>query len=258
MLMMWLIFFPPLWIAVVSVAVSLHETAHLIACRMVGIRTLSVKALPWGLTVSAPLMYEPASQFVISLSGPMCNFFLLFFCPVIRTLFSKEVSDLFALANLADGLLNLLPALPLDGGIILKAFLCAHFGFVRGFSYMLKITAVIGALVMMLGLYIFASTGMNVSYLVAGGFILFNLRHEKQLSLCIRKRILTGEITSKPRQKKIYADSASNAICFVDRISPTYTLHIHIAKGKTISQDRLIHCVLKNSTITLGECIEKT
>ena len=256
MLMLWLIFFPPAWVAVVGVSVVLHEGAHLFACKVMGIKVLTVKALPWGLTAATPLMYEPGAQFVISLSGPMCNFFLLIFCPVIKSVFSKEAADLFALANLADGLLNLLPALPLDGGIMLKSFLCARFGLVRGFSYMIKVTAVIGTLLMMLGLYIFASTSSNVSYLVAGIFILYNLKHESELSLCIRKRILTGEIVSKPRIRKIYADSSSNAICFVDHISPTHTLQIHIPKA-IINQDRLIECVLKNSMITLGECIEK-
>ena len=256
MLIMWLIFFPPPWVTTVTVAVVFHELAHLFACKIMGVRVLTVKALPWGLTAATPLMYEPFAQFVISLSGPMCNFFLLFFCPVIRVLFSKEVSDLFALANLADGLLNLLPALPLDGGIMLKAFLCAHLGLVRGFSYMLKVTAVVGIILMMFGFYVFTSASSNASYIVAGIFILYNLKHEKQLILCIRKRILTGEIISKPRTKKIYASPSSNAICFVDRISPTHTMQIHIAKA-VINQDRLIECVLKNSMITLGECIEK-
>ena len=261
MLVLWLIFFPPGWVAAVSLAVILHEAAHLVSCRALGIRVIGIKALPWGLTAATPLMYEPFAQFVISLSGPMCNFFLLIFCPVIKAWISKEYADIFALANLADALFNLLPALPLDGGIMLKSFLGAHFGLVRGFSYMLKATAITGILLMILGLYIFASANSNASYLVAGSFILYNLKHEKHLSLCIRKRILTGEILSKPRTKKICADYDSNAICFVDRISPTHTLQIHITKAKKakgiISQDRLIECVLKNSMITLGECIEK-
>ena len=261
MLALWITLFPPSWLVAVSAAVIMHEAAHLTACRLIGIRILEIKALPWGLTAATPIMYEPSAQFVISFSGPMCNFFLLFFCPFIKAWFSDEAANLFALANLADGLLNLLPALPLDGGIILKAFLCARMGLVRGFSRMLKITAVIGASVMLLGLYIFSATGSNASYLVAGIFILYNLKHEKQLSMCIRKRILTGEIVSKPRPKKIYADFGSNAICLVDRISSSHTIEVHITQGRKtmgiISQDRLIQCVLKNSMITLGECIEK-
>ncbi len=261
MLTLWGIFFPFRWLAAVALAVILHELSHMAVCRVMGIKVLGIKALPWGLTASTPLMYEPLSQLAVSVSGPMCNFFLLFFCPVIKRYLSPETSDLFALANLADGLLNLLPALPLDGGIILKSFLCAKFGLVRGFSHMLKITAATGAVIMLFGIHILVSTGSNVSYLVAGIFIMYNLRHEKELNMCVRKRILTGEIKSRPYPKRISADFDSNAICLVDMISPAHTISIDVTKDKkligTVGQEKLLNHVLKNSTITLGECIEK-
>ncbi len=261
MLTLWCVFFEPKWLVAVSCAVILHECAHLLMCTALGVRVSAIRALPWGLTATAPLMHEPFCQLAVSIAGPMCNFFLLLFCPLIEKLISPEAADIFALSNLADGLLNLIPALPLDGGIILKAFLSSFFGLAKGFSYMIRITAVTGCVLILLGVHIFIYTGSNASYLMAGFFIIYNLKHEKELIMCIRKRILTGEITSKPRPKKIYADHMSNAICLLDLVSPVYTINVLVTKnGKVVGsvcQKEIIENVLKNSMITVGECIEK-
>ncbi|MBO5008907.1 MAG: hypothetical protein J6D26_08740 [Clostridia bacterium] len=248
-------------VVVIGIAVILHELAHMAACKALGIKVFGMKALPWGLTASAPLMHEPLSQFIISAAGPMFNFFLLTFCPAIEVIFSEDTAELFALANLADGLLNLIPALPLDGGIILKAFLCTGAGFVRGFIYMLRITAAIGIFMMMFGLQMLWVTGYNISYLMAGAFILFNLKHERELIMCIKKRLLTGEIRSSRSIKQQWVDSSSHAVCLVNLISPAYTTVFRVTKDGvfigTVTQERVIDCVLKNTMITVGECIEK-
>jgi len=260
-LMFWAIFFSIKWIAVVGLCVLLHETAHMVACRLLKIPVYDIKTLPWGLTAFTPLMYDPISQFVVSVAGPMFNFFLLAFSGVIRNFAGNDVADLFVIANLADGLLNLIPALPLDGGIILKAFLCSKFGFVRGFNYMIKTTAAVGILIMAFGIQIFLLTGYNISYFVAGIFIIVNLRHEKYLMVCIKKRILTGEIRSISAVRQVKVSHDSNALCLVDYISPSYTLVFKVMDaGKEVGvvrQSDLIDAVLKNTMITVGECIEK-
>ncbi len=261
MLSLWAMFFSFEWIFAVGIAVLLHECAHLLACRALGIEVLGIKALPWGLTASTPIMHDNAMQFAVSVSGPMMNFFLLALCPFTEKFMSKNASELFALANLADGLLNLIPALPLDGGIILKSFLCSRCGLVRGFEHMIKITVTLSLLIMIWGIHIFFSAGGNISYFMAGSFMMYNIRHEKELVMCLKKRVLTGEIVSKPPVKRICAESTSNAICMVDIISPSYTMIISVTEdGKEkglLHQNKLLECVLKNSTVTIGECIEK-
>ena len=261
MLVLWALVFSVKWIAVVGICVLLHEIAHMAACRILGIPVFGLVPLPWGLTAFAPIMYEPHSQFFVSVAGPMFNFFLLCASGMVRFFWGTEVAELFVLANLANGLLNLVPALPLDGGIILKSVLCSRFGLVRGFIFMLRITAVIGVILMIFGIQVFLVTGYNVSYFVAGIFIIFNLRHEKELVICIKKRILTGEIRSLSAQRKIFVSYDSNALCLVDLISPSYTAVFRVMRdGKEIGilhQAHLLECILKNTMITAGECIEK-
>lgn len=254
-------FFSVKWIVVVAVSVLLHESAHMGMCRLLGIPVFGMKGLPWGVTAFAPLMYEPHSQFLVSVAGPMFNFFLLIFSSFVSKVFGDETAELFILANISNGILNLIPALPLDGGIMAKAFLCSKFGFVRGFVYMIRITLGVGIILMLFGIEMFIATGYNISYFVAGIFIVGNLRHEKDLVMCIKKRVLTGEISSSSAIKNLYVSSDSNAICLVDLISPSYTLVFTAVKNKEkigkVSQKRLLECVMENSMATLEECIEK-
>lgn len=258
---MWAILFPIYKVIVIGIVVLLHEGAHVVACNAMGIKVTGMRALPWGVTADAPLMYEPGTQLAVSLAGPMCNFFLLIFTPIAEKFFSVRVAQFYVVANLANGILNLLPALPLDGGIVLKAFLCARFGFVRGFVFMIRLTGFMGFVLMIFGLWIFSFAGGNASYLVAGAFIVFNLRHEKELVMCIKKRILTGEIRSSSVTKEIRIPPDSHGVRLVDFISPAYTLVFNVVSdgislGK-VSQGTLLECILKNTAITAVECIEK-
>lgn len=261
MIFIWASFFSVRWVIVVGLTVILHELSHMAVCLAAGVRIYDLKALPWGLTAETALMHEPHTQLAVSAAGPMFNFLLLTLCPLIELVFSEDTAELFALANLADALLNLIPALPLDGGIILKSFLCARFGLIRGFSHMIKLTAALGFIIMIFGIHILIVTGSNASYLIAGIFIVYNLKHERELVMCLKKKVLTGEINSKSTVRVLRVESESNAICLIDLISPSYTALFKVyTKDKhigTVSQAGLIENVLKNTMITVGECIEK-
>ena len=111
MLVMWALLFSVKWIAVVGVCVLLHEIAHMVACKILGIPVFGILPLPWGLTAFAPVMYEPYSQFLVSVAGPAFNFFLLIFSGMVKSIFGSEIAELFVLANLANGILNLAPDL---------------------------------------------------------------------------------------------------------------------------------------------------
>lgn len=258
---MWAVIFSPEWVIVVGTAVFLHELAHIGVCCLMGVGVYDMRAMPWGITARTPFMYRPVVQFVVSVSGPLVNILLLGFCPVIERLISEDTAELFALANLADALLNLIPALPLDGGVMLKSVICSAFGLVRGSVYMIRITAFVGAVMAIFGIHILWITGSNISYIVAGCFILFNLRHEKELVMCLKKKLLTGEITSLPPIRTVTVEYSSNALCLIDLITESRTTVFRVMKGGyeigRIHQNKLIECVIKNTMVTVGECIEK-
>lgn len=262
-LLVWALLFSLKSIVAFLLAVILHEGAHLLMCKKLKIKVLGMMPLPWGMTIATPLIYDGKAQLLISAAGPVCNFIILLTCALIKKIFNfnSEFFDVFMLANFAGGFLNLLPALPLDGGIILKSHLCKVLGLSRGFTISMQITAILAAIITCFGILLFLATGYNFSYAVAGIFIFVNLKNEKELLMCIKKRIFTGEIKSDKKIKYISVDASCHAICLANFISCAYTLVFLVNKNgkflKEVPQEVILKKLFENSLITVGECVEK-
>jgi len=262
-LFVWALFFSLKSILAVALAVVIHECAHFAVCAKYRIKVFAMTPLPWGMTVATPLIYNKRLQVRVSVAGPLSNFAVLLICVFIKKVMNinSDFFELFVIANFADGFLNLLPVLPLDGGIILKANLCEKFGLAAGFAKCIYISAFSGAIILVLGAMIILATGYNFSYFAAGLFIIANLKHERELLLCIKKRIFTGEIKSMPKIRYINVDASCHALCLANLISAAYTIVFLVSRdGKFIgeaSQELLIKKLFENTLITVGECVEK-
>lgn len=262
-LFVWALFFSLKSILAVAAAVVIHECAHFAVCAKHRIKVFAMVPLPWGMTVATPLIYNKKLQIRVSAAGPICNFIVLLLCAFFRkvTGINSDFFEIFMIANFADGFLNLLPVLPLDGGIILKANMCEKFGLVSGFAKCIYISAFAGVIILVFGVMIILATGYNFSYFAAGLFIVVNLKHERELLLCIKKRIFTGEIKSSPKIRYINVEASCHALCLANLISTAYTLVFLVNQdGKFIgeaSQEILIRKLFENTLITVGECVEK-
>lgn len=110
----------------------LHELAHSIVARQLGVPIKSITLFIFG--GIAELGAEPLSardEFWIALAGPVMSFCLAFgswiFAQVAWLVSIPqavvEVISYLALVNLVLAIFNLLPAFPLDGGRVLRAYL---------------------------------------------------------------------------------------------------------------------------------------
>lgn len=262
-LFVWVLLFSIKSIMLIAVTVVLHEAGHCIMCRRLNVPVYSVEPLPWGITVSTPLVCNPKIQTIISAAGPLCNLTVLLLCLLLKSIFyiRSYYFDFFIFTNLADGILNLIPALPLDGGIILNSHLCSKCGMAAGFNKSFKVTILIGGIIFICGIQIFIATGCNFSFAAVGLFILLNLKHEKEILMCIKKRIFTGEIKSSKRIKYISVDFNCRALCLINVISSAYSVIFLVNRnGRFIgelNQQDMISEILKCSSVSVGECIEK-
>jgi len=123
-----------LFILLVFACVLLHELAHSYVSVQYGLRVRSIVLLPiGGLALLEDLPREPRQEIHIALAGPAANFLLaLWFggllivlnqATAFRPVLSGEalLPSLFW-SNLYLGLFNLIPAYPLDGGRVLRAW----------------------------------------------------------------------------------------------------------------------------------------
>jgi Zn-dependent protease len=122
--------------------VVLHEYGHALTARHFGIRTRHITLYPiGGVALLEGMPERPREQLLVALAGPAVNFALA--ATVVgamavlgqplgqMTRLSWDPQSLLAqlfMANILMGAFNLLPALPMDGGRVLRALLAMRLG----------------------------------------------------------------------------------------------------------------------------------
>ncbi len=112
-------------------ALATHEMAHYLALTGYGMTVTQIELLPLGARMEIVGMSgRPDAETGIAVAGPVNNFILL---ALGLLLASVGVGggywwDLFLQINLALAMLNLLPALPFDGGRIVRGYLAETVG----------------------------------------------------------------------------------------------------------------------------------
>lgn len=171
------------WVSVVYVilifaCVVLHELGHALTALRYGIRTYDIVLYPIGGVARLQKMPEPKSEFWIALAGPTVNVLLAIILGIVLALLHIPFSltrnstateillvDLFW-SNIVLFAFNMLPAFPMDGGRVLRAFLAQRMDVLRA----TRISASIGqSLAILLGLY--AIFTLNILLLLIAIFV---------------------------------------------------------------------------------------
>jgi|GEM_PF-556782 peptidase M50 len=181
-----------------------HELAHLVALWKREIKIHSISVEPFGINIRLQneLIQNPDDEIIMALAGPLCNLglalaFLLF--RSVSGIWNQELSFLYY-ANISCALVNLLPAVPLDGGRVLRAFLSKFIGYIKAYYFCEKLTKILSLLLIVCGIWLFFATRFNFSVCLIGCFLYGNLFMEKNnLRLYLMREIADY----KKRQKVI-------------------------------------------------------
>ncbi len=160
--------------ALLGVSVLAHELGHCLAARSLGLPVLEVRLyLLGGVSELGRLPDSPREEALISAAGPGVSAILAgIFGLLVGSTTAHTVPWLLlielALANLVVAIFNILPALPLDGGRVLRAGVWRAFGRRRYGT----VAAVVGGYVIAAGLAIWGLieiTGSTRPGLLQGG-----------------------------------------------------------------------------------------
>lgn len=104
----------PLWFFLsLLIAASIHEFCHYMALEITGVKVFCVTAGPFGASMDTEAM-SPGRELVCALAGPVGSLMLM---PFFRWMPG------IAMCGFIQGVFNLLPIYPMDGGRILKCLL---------------------------------------------------------------------------------------------------------------------------------------
>jgi Zn-dependent protease/CBS domain-containing protein len=128
-----------LYIGALFASVLLHELGHAAVARRFGIRTVEIVMFPIGGVSRPERTPRPSEELWVALAGPVVNLILaaallgwvslhsgILLLQELRQPSDANLLQRIAYGNLLLGVFNLLPAYPMDGGRVLRAFLALH------------------------------------------------------------------------------------------------------------------------------------
>ena len=209
-----------------------HEGWHFIASLWLHVPVRSLAILPYGCMLRLSHMCFEKEAYV-TIAGPVGSLLaaLLFFICGERMLAAIHFY-LFCF--------NLLPALPLDGGRLLRLFLWKRVGFIRGNAYIRLCGKAIAALLCILGLFT-----MGVPFFVIAAIILSTSFSAPPAPspLLIEKRVRKGTIRVIPVSK---TDSLLHLLHFY---SPFYYARFCVLPEKRYLSEQVVSAYMRKNGV---------
>ncbi len=184
-----------LFIAFLFISVFFHELMHSVVLLDKGFKVEKIILLPiGGISVSEDLPEKPADEFVVSIAGPLFNFFVVFAILAVAAIVGIELqlellfgdADFFAVisnpllslfyVNLVLGTFNLFfPALPLDGGRVARSILAYFIGWKDATNAVSRISSFLAIFLFLIGFF-----SGNILVAIIALFIFFGAKQESQ------------------------------------------------------------------------------
>ena len=154
------------FVVLLFLCVLLHEFGHVLAARRYGVQTPDITLLPIGGVARLERIPEkPSEELVVALAGPAVNvviaallFLVLGGIPPLDAAAElhspgQGILERLAWVNVTLVLFNLIPAFPMDGGRVLRAFLAWRMGYVRATQAAAGVGQAVAFLLGLLGLF---------------------------------------------------------------------------------------------------------
>lgn len=167
-------------LAALILSLFVHELSHALTARRLGIQVIDITFMPHaGMARMRGLPEDPRVESFVALAGPVSNLILAAaMWPVMALTPASSGLGIFAssmvVVNLFLGLLNLLPAFPMDGGRVLRSLLALRRGWFTATEQAVSIGRGLALGLLVMGLMQIAtggSTFLGISGLLIAGFL---------------------------------------------------------------------------------------
>ncbi|MDO5376882.1 MAG: M50 family metallopeptidase [Clostridia bacterium] len=251
-------------------ALLVHEGAHALAAQWIGERFERVDITPFGGMMTYQEGESPSKGIrgiCVAAAGPAGNYLLLSLLGFAGRRFSipEEWIRQMIVANAAMMLINLLPALPLDGG---RMVFCTAY-YVMGVSLLLRmLTALgmaLGGALILLGVYGAVKLGVvNLSLLIVGSYLIVCAASSRDALLGENLYAVVQERASaedkRARRLTLYRVSAGTPLYTLlgamDR-TPAAAFLVEGEDGVALlSEPMFLRALLWNSSATVGDAFE--
>lgn len=166
--------------------VFLHEMTHAAVAKLLGYQIERIKMFALGGVVvikekaSASLFHE----ILIALSGPAANFLMTFaaFCLFDIQEVHYSPWEFLIYSNLAIGIFNLLPIIPLDGGRIVREIFTYFIGIKKSIKILGALSIFISSILFLAGCYAIQYHPLNALIALMAIFLYISVRKEQKMA----------------------------------------------------------------------------
>lgn len=237
--------------------VLLHEMGHVVVAVGYGIEVPEVELLPFGgvARMDGNLELNPIIETYVALAGPLTNGFLTLAGYVLHKLGmgNQQWLPFFIQCNITLGLFNLLPAFPLDGGRILRAFASLKYGLKTATEQSVNLSKTLGLLMAGMGAWLLCSRGpAYFNWLVIAGFLIYAAVKEQGTAMFLFLKFLTRKKEELLREGLLLARQvvALDSLRLKEVVKYFVPRKYHLVV--VVGQDQRI-----KGTVTEGEVIEE-
>ncbi|MGI5997409.1 MAG: M50 family metallopeptidase [Lutispora sp.] len=168
---------------VIFFSVLLHELGHIIIAKFFNIQVLEIQLYPFGGIAYTENIskYGGRIELFVALGGP----FISMLIAIAFYFFGKHLSlsSTIIKYNTALFLFNLVPALPLDGGSIVRNLLLSKHSYKCATKFMTRSGKILSILILLYNISLILNRQITISYMTVAFFIFLGaLREEKNCS----------------------------------------------------------------------------
>ena len=250
--------------AVSFLSILIHECSHIAAAKFVGVGISKLEIHPFGVSALLKDGYinNSEKEFFIAFAGPFTSIIIA----VFALIFPIYEADYVFMINICICAINLLPALPLDGGRMIKSMLTSQLGIIRAYSISQKSGKILLSLFIPFSVFVMVITRFNFTYVLISAFLLGNIYSEQRNITMVTVREIMGSSKKVGAMKKTRVFTAAkgeSARKILRFISFDYDIVVNIFEnGKitaTLSETEILDGLLTlGISATYGDICKKT
>lgn len=254
-------------VLIIMMSVLIHEIAHSVTALSLGVKIAEIELLPFGgqAKIEDFTGLDPGKEIYIALAGPVCSLAMAGLFYYSNYSFSSQYLPLFININFYLGIFNLLPALPLDGGRILRSILSRSMGYKLATSRTALWGKIIAAGIVGYGVYLFYQQYNGANFILIGVFLYWAANREAKFLAYTFIRYLVNkksELSSRGflDSKQVVSQPESLVKDILASTRPSYYTVVMLVDEKhhlqgMLTEAELIECLFeKGPAARLKDC----
>lgn len=206
----------------------LHELGHIAVARLLKTGISHIEILPFGICgkLKSSIIKNPNCEIAVAAAGPSVNLAVISVLFLLNNAISLPAAfyDYSVKTNLALATINLLPAIPLDGGRIFRAYLTKRTNAGLSYSISAKVSFIVGLLLSALSVYALLKGSFNFSGILISAFLLGSfVCEQRNITKNVLREILDYKEKTGPDEfttsSVIIADESTPARKLLKRLS---------------------------------------